>query len=53
MKFDTNAVFHAENDSLGCTDPEPIGCNLADMSKSFLIEQLSHAPLLITKVHAF
>ena len=53
MKCDTDAVFMLTNDSLGFTDPESKVCSLAHMSKLALIEQLSHVPLLITKVHEF
>ena len=45
--------FYAEHDSLGFTNPELNGCYLAHMSELVLIERLRHAPLLITKVHAF
>ena len=45
--------FYAEHDYLGFTNPESNGCSLAHMSKLVLIEQLSHAPLLIITVHAF
>ena len=53
MDFDTNEGFYAENDSLGCTNPELNKCSLVHMSKLFLTEQLSHVPLIIMKVHAF